>query len=372
MAGKAEHKTDKQPGSRKRATRAGGSHEGGDGTSPSRASIPELPAVGMDAVGAAVLVCAADGTIVDLNRAAAQILGVDPAKARGAGLREVRQWAGTWVTESGDTVEPDASAIASLAFTGRRVEGEVAGLVGPGGETSIWLRISAEPLFSPAGELEDVVLTLVDITRLKETRDALHETLAELRDLVETLPDTYVYLDGDDSVRRVAGARAAVPGVPGVLTGEGVGAPVWESLSEDASARIRKAVALARATGRPVTAEIATVTPTAIRYDEVRLVPREGGTLLLIARDITESRHAAEALRAERGEVPDSLPAHAGHAPLDRRRRPPAQRQRPLAAAPRLHRGRGARTPIHRVPDRGVAAIRPRGGPPRVLRHRRL
>ena len=98
-------------------------------------------------------------------------------------------------------------------------------------------------------------------------------------------------------MRRVAGARDAAPGVPGVLTGEGVGAPVCESLSEDASARIRKAVALARATGKPVTAEIATVTPTAIRYDEVRLVPREGGTLLLIARDITESRRAAEALR---------------------------------------------------------------------------
>jgi diguanylate cyclase (GGDEF)-like protein/PAS domain S-box-containing protein len=298
MTGKAERKTDKQAGGRARATGAGGRRSGGDETSPSRASVPELPAVGMDAVGAAVFVCAADGTVVDLNRAAALLLGVDPAKARGAGLRDVREWAGTWVTEAGDAVEPATSAIASLAFSGRRVEGEVVGLVGPGGETPIWLRISAEPLFSPPGELEDVVLTLVDITRLKETRDALHQTLAELRDLVETLPDTYVYLDGDDTVCRVAGARDPVPGVPDMLTGEGVGAPVWESLSEDASARIRKAVALARATGRPVTAEIATVAPTAIRYDEVRIVPREGGTLLLIARDITESRHAAEALRA--------------------------------------------------------------------------
>ena len=78
---------------------------------------------------------------------------------------------------------------------------------------------------------------------MKETRDALHDTLAELNDLVETLPDTYVYVDADDTVRRVAGTRDAAPGVPGVLTGEGVGAPVWESLTEDASARVRKAVA---------------------------------------------------------------------------------------------------------------------------------
>ena len=293
MAGKAKHTTDRQPGGRAGSE----THRRGRGVPFAAPSVPELPAVGMDAVGAAVLVCAADGTIVDLNRAAALLLGVDPAAARGTSLSDVRQWAGTWVTESGDEIAPAASTIARLAFSGERVEGEVVGLLGSGRETSVWLRISAEPLFSPAGELEDVVLTLVDITRLKETRDALRETLAELNDLVETLPDTYVYLDADDTVRRVAGARDAAPGVPGVLTGEGVGAPVWESLSEDASARIRKAVALARATGKPVTAEIATVTPTAIRYDEVRLVPREGGTLLLIARDITESRRAAEALR---------------------------------------------------------------------------
>ena len=78
MAGRAEHRADRQPDGRAGGKRAGAKRNGGDGASPSRASIPELPAVGLDAVGAAVLVCAADGTIVDLNRAAALLLGVDP------------------------------------------------------------------------------------------------------------------------------------------------------------------------------------------------------------------------------------------------------------------------------------------------------
>ena len=292
MAGKAEHSTAGQPGSHAAKDRAGE-----DRASLPRARVPELPSVGMDMVAAAVLVCAPDGTVVDINRPAAKLLGIDPAAALGRPMLEVRQWAGTWVKESGEEIEPSTSVEARLAFGGERVEGQVVGIGKPDEPPSLWVRISAEPLLSPTGELEVVVLTLVDVTHLKAARDALHDALSELNGLIETLPDTYLYVGADDLVQRVMGKRQPGPGVPGLLTGEGVGAPVWESLSEDASARIRKAVALARATDKPVTAEIATVTPTTIRYDEVRHVPREGGTLLLIVRDITESRRAAEALR---------------------------------------------------------------------------
>jgi diguanylate cyclase (GGDEF)-like protein len=292
MASRAEHKTARQPGNHGAAIPSGG-----DGVSLPRARTPELPAVGMDVIAAAVLVCAPDGTVLDINRPAAGLLGIDPEAAMGRPMREIRQWAGTWISETGEEIEPAASTVARLAFTGRRVDGEVVGVGDPGECPSLWLRISAEPLLSPAGELEVVVLTLVDVTHLKTTRDALHDALSELGGLIETLPDTYLYLDADDVVQRVIGERHSGPGVPGLLTGDGVGAPVWESLSEDAAARIRKAAALARATHKPVTAEIATVTPTTTRYDEVRHVPREGGTLLLIVRDITESRRAAEALR---------------------------------------------------------------------------
>ena len=292
MAGKAKHTATGQPGSR-----AGTAPIGRSESPHPRASVPEVPTVGMDSVAAAVLVCAPDGTIVDLNRMAAELLHVDPVSALGTALRDVRGWAGTWVDEAGAEIGPAESTVARLAFSGQPVHGEVVGLLGDGSGPPLWLRISAEPLLSPSGELEDVVITLVDITGLKETRDAMREVVSELNDLVETLPDTYIYVDAGDVVRRVTGARRDGPGVPGVLTGEGVGDPVWSTLSEEAAARLRKAAALARTTGKPVTAEIATVTPTAIRYDEVRQVPRDGGTLLFIVRDITESRRAAEALR---------------------------------------------------------------------------
>ncbi len=285
--------TETQPGS------AGGARRARNLTEPAaRVRVPEPPSVGMDSIAAAVLVCSADATIVDLNEAAAGLLAVDRAAALGTSLREVRRWPGTWIAESGERIETGASGIARLAFSGCSVSGEVVGLVGPDdGAAPVWLRIAAEPLLSPTGELESVVLTLVDITTLKETRDALEATAAELKELVRTLPDTYLYVDDADVIRRISGARQKGQGVPRALTADGVGETVWSSLPEDAAARMRKAAALTRATGKPVTAEIASVTPTTILYDEVRHVPRDDGNLLLIVRDVTDGRRAAEALR---------------------------------------------------------------------------
>jgi diguanylate cyclase (GGDEF)-like protein/PAS domain S-box-containing protein len=267
-------------------------------TPVARAKVPELPSVSMDTLAAAVLVCSADATVVDLNEAAARLLAVDRAAALGTSLTEVRGWPGTWVAESGEQIATGASAIARRAFSGKRVAGEVVGLQGDGDAAPrVWLRISAEPLVSPSGVLENVVITLVDITTLKETQDVLEATAAELKELVRTLPDTYLYVDDADVVRRISGARQKGHGVPRALTADGVGETLWTSLPEDAAARMRKAAALTRATGKPVTAEIASVAPTTILYDEVRHVPRDDGSLLLIVRDVTESRRAAEALR---------------------------------------------------------------------------
>ena len=79
MAGKAERRAHGQHG----RPAAGDRTPRGRG-SAAAARVPGLPAIGMDVVAAAVLVCTADGTIVDLNRPAADLLGIEPGRP-GAG-----------------------------------------------------------------------------------------------------------------------------------------------------------------------------------------------------------------------------------------------------------------------------------------------
>ena len=87
-----------QPGS------DGGTHRASTKARVARAKVPEPPSVSMDVIAAAVLVCSADGTIVDLNDAAARLLAVDRAAALGTSLAEVRGWAGTGSAESGEPI----------------------------------------------------------------------------------------------------------------------------------------------------------------------------------------------------------------------------------------------------------------------------
>ena len=239
-----------------------------------------------------------DGTVVDLNRPAAELLGIDPESAPGRPLRDVQQRGrhlgrGNRVRRS--SLPRRLTPVSRSRENASRARSWAS--AGPGRRPSLWVRISAEPLLSPAGDLEAVVLTLVDVTGSKEAGTPCTTRWTNSAACIETLPDTYVYVDADDLVRRVIGARNAAPGVPGHPRRRrsrraGLGEPVGgrgrpHPQRRRACARHRQAGHRRdrhrHADGHP------------LRRGPSRA--RDGGTLLLIARDITESRRAAEALR---------------------------------------------------------------------------
>ena len=340
MAGKAEHKATRQPGSR-----AGTARQREKRVSAPAGERARGAAVGMDSVAAAVLVCAPDGTDrrpePDGRRTAARRPRRQPSDPHSATCARGR--APGW-TRPATEIRPADVHRRSPRLLGTAGRGRGRRSAGRRVRTSVWLRISAEPLLSPAGELEDVVLTLVDITSLKETRDALREVVCRAQRPGRDTPG-HLRLRGRRRHRPPRDRRRgrAGPGVPGVLTGEGVGAPVWESLSEDAAAQAPQ--------GRRPGARHRQARDRRDRHGDADGHPlRRGAARAARRRDAAphRARHHREQARGggaapERGEVPHAVPAHAGDAALDRRGGPAAERQRPLAAAARLHRRRGAR-----------------------------
>ncbi len=275
-----------------------------EGRSPDHAGPSPEPAddtaafVPLGAVAAAIVVCDPAGSIVSLNRRATTLLRVSAEEALGNPALDIPGWKGLVLSEDGTPADLTPAGLLDAARTGEIVDGIVLGLAWDDGRPTTWVRAALEPLANVAGDLEAVVVTIVDLTGLRETKAALREAETAAQDLVETLPDAYLYLNADDTVARVVGGRDAAARDPGHLAAAAPGDHPWKDLPGDAGAKVRQAVALARATGRPVTAEIARVTPTSTRYDEVRHLPRGDGRMLLMVRDITDGKRASEALRA--------------------------------------------------------------------------
>ena len=113
MAGTAKDRETPQPdnGSKERARQTGSPRP--------RAYVPEPPTIGSGDIDAALIVCAPDGTVIDLNRAAAGLLACDREDALGRGLAEIRDAAGTSSTETGEAIGPGSLPFAETAFAGR-------------------------------------------------------------------------------------------------------------------------------------------------------------------------------------------------------------------------------------------------------------
>ncbi len=286
----------RKPAARGETQAAAAASSGRDHPSAEPAGHPTA-SVTVDAVAAAIVVCDPSGRIIDLNRRAATLLRVTRDRVVGSLAVDIPEWRGAVVSEDGTPADLAAAGLLDAVRTGQPVDGIVLELAWDDGLPSTWVQVAVEPLTSSAGALEAVVATIVDLTTLKEMKDAVRDAAAGVRGIVETLPDTYLYLNADDTVARVVGGRHAAAHDPGHLAAASPGNLPWKDLPGDAAARIRQAVALARATGKPVTAEVTRATPASIRYDEVRHVPRDNGEMLLIVRDVTEGKRAGEALR---------------------------------------------------------------------------
>ena len=147
----------------------------------------------LDSVDVGVVACNADGEVTLFNRAAAQFHGLEPGAAR------ADVWAETFdlYRADGTTLLPKQEIPLYRAFMGEVVTNAEMTIVRNGGAPR-FLFASGQRLLSSSGAHLGAVVTMKDVTALKnsETERSLNES--RLRGITENLPSLIGHIDKDE------------------------------------------------------------------------------------------------------------------------------------------------------------------------------
>ena len=154
------------------------------------------------AISGGVVVHDASGAITNANAAAAEILGLSQDQLLGLTSLDAR-----WhvIHEDGSPWPGDTHPAATTLRTGEPVQGAVMGVFNLDENDYRWIVVNTQPVFSGGGYLpETVVVNFVDITKLKQTEEALLRSREQFETFMENVPGfawikdldgRYVYLN---------------------------------------------------------------------------------------------------------------------------------------------------------------------------------
>jgi len=192
--------------------------------SPIRSEVPNDPA---DAGGESlafyrvlfqqahqgIIVQDAGGRVTHANPAATRILGLSLDQLQGRCSRDPRWRA---VREDGSPFPGEAHPALAALRTGEPVENRVMGVFNPELGRTVWLEVSAVPVFHPGERAPfQVVSTFLDITARKEAQDALAASEAKFSTAFHASPDSVnlnrladgVYVAVNEGFTRMTGYR---------------------------------------------------------------------------------------------------------------------------------------------------------------------
>ncbi|AFM24531.1 PAS domain S-box protein [Desulfomonile tiedjei] len=149
---------------------------------------------------AGVVVHAPDTRILLCNRVASEMLGVSSEKMIGKTSSD-EDW--MYVREDGSPLPPDEYPVNRVISTLEPISNCVVGMDRPGSNDRAWGLVNAYPAINEKNELEQVVVTFVDITDRKRAEDALIQSENRFRLLYEEAPVAYQSLDEDGYLLQV-------------------------------------------------------------------------------------------------------------------------------------------------------------------------
>jgi len=161
----------------------------------------------------------------------------------------------------------------------------------------IWVNLNIEPVISNGGEVVESRSMVIDISKRKQTEDALNESEAKFRALAESAPAAIIIVAGEDFIY----VNSAFESITGFNRQEALKMRFWDLIHPDMRKPIRER-GLARQRGKTVPAhyELKALTKGGrkIWFDIAAASINYGGHIatLAMAYDITDRKRAEEAL----------------------------------------------------------------------------
>lgn len=253
-----------------------------------------------DRIASGVLICDADGAIVDCNRAATEIMRLEHDEIVGRTIADLAFLPAPPFFEDGRPADRlGVSALADLR-AGRSVPPTVLGAWRDDRGEPDWILVSAHPLPpDEQGRAAGAVVTLTDITAQKCVETLYAGVVDELHGVLHALPDLYFRLDADGLV---IDFNIGSGFDEHVTSDDFLGRRPDEFLPPEVAVDMRKALAAARLSREVQTFEVTLETPAAgTSWFEGRHVSLPDGGAVVIVRDTTEQRRARDELaRSER------------------------------------------------------------------------
>ena len=323
---------------------------------------PTLIGFHADRIASGVLICAADGVIVDCNRTAAEIMRLGHDTIVGRTVADLSWLPAPPFFEDGRSAGRFGETALHELRAGLSVAPTVVGAWHDDRSEPDWILVSAHPLPpDERGRATGAVVTLTDITAQKCVETLYASVVDELHGVLHALPDLYFRLDPDGFV---IDFNIGSGFDEHVNSDDFLGRRPDEFLPAEVAAGMRKARAESLLARDVQAFEVTLETPQAgTSCFEGRHVTLPDGGAVVIVRDMTEQRRARDELRPLGAPLSVVLRARGGgHVPV---RRPAAthdlqrrdrRRDRPAArTAPRARPSGAARPGFHGDPRGGAA-----------------
>ncbi len=148
----------------------------------------------IDHADTAMILLDPKGRMVHCNREAGRILDVEPRF-----LMQQPRWQcpGNFVNVAGEPIPEQDCVIYRAVYLGEETRGALAGVINHDGSVTRWVLISTSIDRDQGGAPQLIVVTLTDITALRETQEALRLMNERLRLHIDNAPLAIIEWDGD-------------------------------------------------------------------------------------------------------------------------------------------------------------------------------